>query len=178
MGEVANHNARQLKRSLRAIRPKDEARSVAIVIPTVAQKNVERIAKRTVREIKGLSETLAERVEAVVARSVSKGLRAEAFADELAHVLGVERKKAHRIALGQVIRINADIRQERHQKLGVTEYIWRSTDDQHTRKWHRKLNKTRQRYDSPPVGGGGGPKDRGNPGSADVCRCQDLPVIP
>jgi SPP1 gp7 family putative phage head morphogenesis protein len=178
VGEVANHNARQLARSLRAVRPADEAKSIAIQVPELARQNVKRLAKRSVREIKSISKSIAERLAPVIEKAVSEGLRGEVLALELERRLGIERAAAKRLAIGQVIRINSAVTRERHEKLGVTEYIWRSTDDQHTRAWHRKLNRTRQRYDSPPVGGGGGPKDRGHPGSADVCRCQALPVIP
>jgi SPP1 gp7 family putative phage head morphogenesis protein len=197
VGAVAVHNARQMRRSLRpandeevpssrperrarlrAVRPADDARALAVVIPELSRTSVERHAKRTVREIRGIARSVAARLASVVARAVSEGVRGEVLAQELQRRLGLERKVAQRRAIAQVIRINAAIRQERHEKLGVTEYIWRSVDDQHTRRWHRKLNGTRQRYDSPPRGGGGGPHDHGHPGTADVCRCQDLPVIP
>jgi len=197
--EVANHNARQMRRALqisiqlpepppstrrepgtsrgrRAVR--QAAKEVAIQIPELSRKNVDRIAKRTAREIKGISGSVADRVEAAIGRAVSKGIRGEVLAKELERVLGIEKAAAKRLAVGQVIRINSEVTRQRHEALGIKEYVWRATPDQHTRAWHWKLDKTRQRYDSPPVGGGGGPKDRGHPGSADRCRCQALPVIP
>jgi len=177
VGKVANQNARQMRRALRALRPADETKSVAVVIPELSPKNVRRLAHRTVKEIDGIADAVAKRVESIVRSAVSRGLRGEAFAKELEHELGIEKKAAQRIAVGQVIRINSAVTQQRHEALGITEYIWRSVPDQHTRRWHRELNGTRQRYDSPPMGGGGGPKDHGNPGSADVCRCQALPVL-
>jgi SPP1 gp7 family putative phage head morphogenesis protein len=197
VGAVAVHNARQMRRSLRpanddevpssrperragvrAVRPADDARSIGLTIPELSRSSVEKHARRTVREIRAITRSVAARLAPVVARAVSEGIRGEALAVELERRLGLERKVAQRRAIAQVIRINAAIRRERHEKLGITEYIWRSVNDQHTRRWHRKLNGTRQRYDSPPEGGGGGPHDHGNPGTADVCRCQDLPVIP
>jgi len=176
--EVANQNALQMKRSLRAVRPADDAKSLALKVPELSHDNVLRHAERTVREIQAISVKMADRLAPVVAQAVSQGMRGEDLAQELQARLGIEKKAAQRLAVGQVIRINSAITEERHAALGVTEYIWRSTDDQHTRAWHRKLNKTRQSYDNPPLGGGGGPKDFGNPGSADVCRCQAIPVFP
>lgn len=203
VGAVANHNARQLRRSvgealeeeeppstvrpsqrppkrgprLRAVRPGDADRSLTIQIPELSRANVRRHARRTVREIQGIADAVAERLAPVVTRAVAGGVRGEVLARELERRLGLERKTAVRKAIGQVIRINSEITRERHEQLGITEYIWRAVDDAHTRDWHRKLNRTRQRYDSPPLGGGGGPKDYGHPGSADVCRCQAIPVM-
>lgn len=198
--EVANENARQMRRAIRVeiqlperpgrIRRKarepgagrkavrEAAKEVAIQVPELSPKNVRSLATRTVREVKGIAQSVAERVESAVTRAVTKGIRGEELAKELERILGIEKKAAKRVAVGQVIRINSEVTQQRHEALGITEYIWRATPDEHTRRWHRKLDKTRQRYDSPPVGGGGGPKDRGHPGSADVCRCQAIPVIP
>lgn len=198
---MANHNARQMRRSLggwlslslperpsrapagasraarRAAR-REATKEIAIQIPELARKNVQRMAQKTVREVKGISDSVAKRVEAAVTRAVSQGIRGEVLAKELERELGIEKKAAKRVAVGQVIRVNSEVTQQRHQALGITEYIWRATPDEHTRRWHRDLDKTRQRYDSPPVGGGGGPKDQGHPGSADVCRCQAIPVVP
>jgi SPP1 gp7 family putative phage head morphogenesis protein len=177
VGNVANHNARQMRRALRVM-ISEEREGLGLEIPELSRKNVRRLAKRTAREIRGIAESVSERIAPIVARAVSRGLRGSALADELTRRLGLEKEAAKRLAVGQVIRINSDVTRERHEALGITEYIWRSTDDEHTRAWHRKLNKSRQRYADPPLGGGGGPKDYGHPGSADVCRCQAIPVIP
>ena len=177
VGEVANQNAGQLRRSLRVVRPKDTDKSVAIKVPELSAANVLKHAKRTERELKAITQSMADRITPLVEKAVSQGLRAEEVAAELQEQLGLSKEKAKRIAVGQVIRINAAITQERHEKLGITEYIWHAVSDEHTRAWHRKLHKTRQSYASPPMGGGGGPKDTGHPGSADVCRCQALPVF-
>jgi SPP1 gp7 family putative phage head morphogenesis protein len=198
VGAVAVHNARQMQRSLRpandaevpssrpsrrasrlrVIRPGDEPEPLGLKIPELSRSNVRRHARRTVREIKGITREVAARIAPVVTQAASQGLRAEVLAQELQRRLELSKKSALRRAIEQVIRINSAITRERHEKLGITEYDWHAVDDQHTRRWHRKLHRTRQRYDSPPMGGGGGPKDRGHPGSADVCRCQAIPVIP
>ena len=175
--QVSLFNRRTMKRALSVTRPKDDAESIALEIPELTIKHTRVLARQTVKEIKGISKSLADRIAPVVNRALAKGLRGEAFAKELQGRLKIERKAARRMAQGQVIRINSQVTEHRHRALGIEEYIWRSTPDSHTRKWHKNLDRTRQRYDSPPIGGGGGPKDRGNPGSADVCRCQAIPVI-
>jgi SPP1 gp7 family putative phage head morphogenesis protein len=179
VAEVANHNAQQTRRALSARRPEDDARTLALKIPELSRANIARHAERTVREIKGISANVADRVSSVVQKAVSEGMRGETLAAELERVLGIEKQRAKHIAVGEVVRINSAISEERSQKLGATDYIWRAIDDGHARAWHWRLNKTRQRYDSPPMGGGAGPKDVGNPGSAKgrACRCQALPVF-
>lgn len=196
--EVANQNARQMRRALTVLLPerterlrgarrlrgkaavREGAKEIALQIPELSPPNVRRLAQRTVRDVRGIGDSLAKRVEALVTRAVSQGIRGEALGRELERELGLERERAQRMAVGQVVRINSDVTRQRHEALGVTEYIWRAVGDGHARAWHWKLNGTRQRYDSPPIGGGAGPKDYGHPGSATgrACRCQALPVIP
>lgn len=179
--DVGRHNARQMRRALKVKlkvkRPKDKSKSIALKIPELSQANVRSMAKRTVREVKHISSRMATKVQAAVTRSISKGLRGEALATQLMGLMKIERKAAKRIAVGQVIRINSEITEQRHVALGISKYKWRAIDDQWTRAWHWQLNNTIQSYDDPPMGGGAGPKDRGHAGSADVCRCQQLPVI-
>ncbi len=175
---VANDNARKMRRALRAVRPDDDAKSLALAIPELAPKDARKLANQAAKQIRGIADSVAKRIAPAVAAGVSKGIRAEELAKELERRLGIEKQAAKRLAVGQVIRINSAVTEQRHKALGVEEYTWRAVADGNARKWHAKLNGTRQRYDSPPVGGGGGPKDRGNPGSADVCRCQGLPIFP
>lgn len=160
------HNARQVRRS------------IGFSAPNMRPKRLQQIARRTLRNVRGIVANVSERLVSTVAKAASEGLRGKALQDYIARSLKVEREKARNIAVGQVIQINSTLTRERHEALGVTEYVWRCVPDQHTRVWHRKLNGTKCRYDSPPRGGGGGPHDHGHPGTADRCRCQALPVIP
>jgi SPP1 gp7 family putative phage head morphogenesis protein len=166
VSKLDDHNARQIKRSL------------GLTAPEMTQKRLKAIAKRTLRRVRGIATEVSERLTVTVAKAAREGLRSTALQDAISRSLKVGREDARKIAVGQVIQINAELTRERHQRLGVTEYVWRSVSDRHTRLWHRNLNGTRCRYDSPPLGGGGGPKDFGHPGTADRCRCQPLPVIP
>lgn len=164
--KITSHNTRELGRSL------------GIRIPELSRRRSRALAGETVKSIRGIAGLLARSLAPLVGRSVKEGLRGEAFAKEIARRLKVTTKQAERIAVGQVIRVNSAITQERHTELGIEEYTWRAVDDGNARAWHKALNGTVQRYDSPPMGGGGGPKDHGHPGSADVCRCQAIPIIP
>jgi SPP1 gp7 family putative phage head morphogenesis protein len=160
------HNARQVRRS------------IGLVAPEMTPKRLKAIAKRTLRRVRGIVADVSERLTVTVSKAAREGLRGNALADLIQRSLKVEREHAKNIAVGQVIQINSELTRERHQRLGVVAYVWRSVPDRHTRSWHRKLNGKTFSYDSPPEGGGGGPHDHGHPGTADRCRCQPIPVIP
>lgn len=152
--------------------------SVGIKIPEINAKTASRLAKDAAKTIRGVPTELTRRAEPLVRNAALKGLRGKFFEKELAKRLGTTEKHARKIAVGQVIRVNAKLTEERHVALGIEEYEWHAKIDGHTRRWHKKLHGTRHRYDTPPEGGGGGPHDFGHAGSADTCRCQQIPVIP
>lgn len=164
--KVAAHGERQMRTSL------------GVQIPELSTRRALSLARATVVSIRGIAGMISRAIAPLIGRSVREGLRGEEFAAELEKRLKITAKQAERVAVGQVIRTNQTITQDRHKALGITEYKWRAVPDANTREWHRKLDGTIQKYASPPIGGGGGPKDRGHPGSADVCRCQAIPVIP
>lgn len=166
VGMVNTHNAQQVNRS------------VGMVAPGMTPGELKRVARETLANVRGIVDAVDKRLVSTVAKAAREGLRGDALVDAIQKGLAVERARAKDIAVGQVIQINAQLTRERHQKLGITEYVWRCVPDQHTRAWHRKLNGKTFSYASPPEGGGGGPHDHGNPGTADKCRCQGLPVIP
>ncbi len=167
---VAAHNQRQLKQSL------------GVRVPELSRRRSQRLARAVVQTIRGFARELAAALAPAVSEVARKGARADALIGLIEKRLAVHRTRARDIAIGQVVRINSTVTRERHEALGVKEYIWHAvggrSGDRYTRRWHAKLHGTRQRYDRPPRGGGGGPYDHGNPGSKDKCRCQALPVLP
>lgn len=168
VSKLNEHNARQVRRS------------IGFAAPNMQLKRLRAIARATLENVRGIVASVSERltITITVAKAAREGLRGKALEDIIARSLRVERERARNIAIGQVIQINSTLTRERHQALGVTEYVWRCVPDQHTRLWHRKLNGTKCSYDSPPRGGGGGPHDHGHPGTADRCRCQAIPILP
>jgi len=137
-----------------------------------------RIVRTVISTMRSIPQSVARRASPVLRTALEQGLRGEDIAAELSESLGISERQARKTAVGGVLRANAEITRERHQSAGITNYRWRSSPDALTRAWHKKLNNTIQSYDSPPLGGGGGPKDHGNPGSADTCRCQAIPILP
>ncbi len=164
---IARFNAQQL------------TRSVGFQVPEAMNaKTRAKLASISLAGVRGVPREMVSRIAPVVKRAIATGERGKAFEAEVSAKLGLSKQKARRVAIGTVIRSNAALTEQRHLQLGITEYTWRASPDRLTRAWHRKLNGKRFRYDKPPKGGGGGPHDHGNPGSADTCRCQQIPVIP
>lgn len=153
-------------------------RSLGIKVPELSKSGARALARQVAANLKTLPAQLTKRLSTITSYAAAGGLRGEELVDEIEHALGLDRVKAKKLAVGQVIQINATLTRERHQALGITHYVWRSVPDQHTRNWHRNLNGKTFAYDDPPMGGGAGPKDHGHPGSSDRCRCQAIPVMP
>lgn len=179
---LGNREVESLVGAVNAHSAKQVERSVGIYVADITPAKLRPIVRQTTANIRGITTNVSKSLQATIAEASAGGLRGDALVDIIEQRLKVQRDKAKRIAVGQVLQVNSALTRERHQKLGIVEYIWHAvggkSGDGHTRAWHRKLHGTKCRYDSPPKGGGGGPHDHGHPGTADTCRCQALPVIP
>lgn len=105
------------------------------------------------------------------------GARVETIARELQEATGASQARAQLIARDQVLRMNSQLTQDRHEAAGITEYTWSASRDVRVRKRHRDLDGTRQRYDDPPV------VDlktgrRAHAGQDFQCRCVAVPILP
>jgi SPP1 gp7 family putative phage head morphogenesis protein len=167
VAEVSRFNAGQV------------SKSVGVQVPELMSARVKyALTKQALKGVRGVPREVVEHLAPDVHRAIETGDRGATFSSAIADKLRISEARARKVAVGTVIRANSALTEQRHKALGITEYIWRSSPDKHTRKWHRKLNSQRCSYDDEPMGGGGGPYDTGHPGSADRCRCQAIPVIP
>lgn len=126
--------------------------------------------------ITSLATDKVDRVRKVLADAGS-GTRVEDITRAIRETTGATRSRAELIARDQVLKLNANITQVRHEAAGVTEFIWRTSRDERVREDHAALDGKRFRYDDPPVvdrrrG------DRAIPGVYFQCRCVAEPVIP
>jgi SPP1 gp7 family putative phage head morphogenesis protein len=78
-------------------------------------------------------------------------------------------------ARDQTLKFNAAVTKERHQYLGVTEYIWTTSQDERVRERHAELANRTFQYSNPPDSDSGEPI---NPGEDYQCRCIAFPVTP
>ena len=80
------------------------------------------------------------------------------------------------IARTETARAQSVLVQARSETIGADQYIWRTAGDSNVRESHRKLNKSVQRWDKPPLSDP--PDHYSHPGQIWNCRCVALPIIP
>lgn len=166
---VAAFNAQQIRRQMRGIFEVDvflgDARLEGLLDDFAAQ---------NAKLIKSIPEQYLSQVEDITRRSVRSGRRAEEIRGEIEQRFGVTRSRAALIARDQISKINSNLTRDRHQQLGLTEYIWRTSRDERVRASHTEMEGTRQSWDDPPNVGG----RNLHPGEDYRCRCTAEPVIP
>lgn len=126
--------------------------------------------------ITSLVRSQVERVRDILT-DAGAGTRVEEIARSIREDTDATRSRANLIARDQVLKLNAQVTQKRHEAAGVTEYVWRISRDERVRADHKALDGKRFRYDQPPVvdqrrG------ERANPGTYYQCRCTAEPIIP
>ena len=139
--------------------------------------HLQRAFRRTNTDlITSLVDEHVDRVRGVLS-DAGVGTRVEDIAAEIERATGATGSRANLIARDQVLKLNADMTQTRHEAAGITEYIWRTSRDERVRKEHKLLDGTRHRYDDPPVVDARR-GERANPGTYYQCRCTAEPIIP
>lgn len=175
-GAVDAFNRRDFQRTTGL--PVPELRTDAKVnVPEFATKLGEQWRRDHIALIKSLGERAKERVVDLLRDASQKSTRVETLRGQLQNEFGVGKRRAQLIAQDQILTLSAKLRRSRHERAGITQYKWRTVDAA-ARENHKKLDGKIFSYDDPPLGGGTGPDDHGNPGDGIRCRCQDIPVIP
>lgn len=119
--------------------------------------------------IKSLGDTPLAEIEQVVARAYARGDRNTTLASEIVKRFGVAEDRAKVIARDQIGKLNGRVSADRHQRMGLTRFIWRDVGDRRVRPEHRHLSGTTWAYASPP--------SEGLPGEPIQCRCHDEPIF-
>jgi SPP1 gp7 family putative phage head morphogenesis protein len=170
-GEISDFNKAEMTRQLR--------RSVGVDIfladPTLAA-TVAEFTTTNVALIKSIPAQYFGSVEKVIKTGFRKGRRAASIAPEIAARFGVSERRARFIARDQVAKINGQLTEDRQTELGLTEYIWRTSQDERVRETHRDLEGTTQKWSDPPVVSDDGRRE--HPGGDFNCRCTAEPKIP
>lgn len=119
--------------------------------------------------IRKLSDEVAGRVETSVLRAVQDAKPWSDFADELQAQFGFGETRAKIIARDQIGKFYGQANAARQRELGVTSFIWRTSEDERVRPEHEELDGQTFRYDDPP--------SEGLPGEPILCRCSAEPVF-
>ncbi len=139
-----------------AIDPRQRERAAAFVAG-----NVERI--------KNLSSEVSNRLSATVLQAVQDGKSYDDIAAYLKATYDFSDTRATLIARDQTGKLYGQINADRQKALGLTKFIWRTSNDDRVRDEHAALEGEVFSYDDPP--------DEGLPGEAIGCRCHAEPYF-
>lgn len=120
--------------------------------------------KENVSLITSLDNDTFSSVEGIVQRGLKGGERHERIARNIQRQFRTSRNRAKLIGRDQVSKLNGQLTGLRQQSIGITHYIWRTSDDDRVRPTHREKDDRRFAWDSPPA-------DTGHPGQDYQCRC-------
>ncbi len=142
---------------------------------------VERFRRENLDLITSMARDKVERVARIL--DDAPNARVETIRDRILEEGEVTKRQAALIARDQVLSLNAQVAQARHEAAGITQYVWRASGDGDVRPDHKALNGKTFRYDEPPVVNAsevrrGRAERREHPGQDYQCRCTAEPVIP
>jgi SPP1 gp7 family putative phage head morphogenesis protein len=161
-------------------------------VPTVqgarlagTQELVNQFRTRNVNLIKTVAAEHVAKVDAVLRTDAAAtgGTHVKGLTAKLQETLQVSESKAKFWAVDQTLKLHADIVQTQHERLGIEEYEWKTSEDGTVRHDHDILKNKRYRYDDPPITNAsevaaGRPARKRNPGKDYRCRCHADPVLP
>jgi SPP1 gp7 family putative phage head morphogenesis protein len=161
---TADFNRQELGKQIRA--------AIGVDLPLNDPRFADRVADFTARNvalIKDITDDHLRRVSSLVIGGVSDGRRWEDIARDVKDRLGVDERRARLIARDQCGKFYGAVNTARQQALGVTEYVWRTSNDSRVRDEHADREGETFAYADPP--------EDGNPGQAVNCRCNAEPVL-
>lgn len=159
-----NYNKVQLGRQIRAALGADvfvSDKRIAAVLEHFVTENV--------ALIKSVPTQVIDQIEGIVNRGFTSGSQHEDIAEEIDRRFDVGESRARLIARDQVGKLYGQTNAYRQQDLGITQFIWRTSEDERVRPEHEDLDGETFSYDDPP--------DEGLPGEPIQCRCSAEPVF-
>jgi len=126
--------------------------------------------KANVRLISKMERDMVDQIEGIMQTGFSQGQHVTTMAKEIRERVDVTRSKASFIARDQVGKLNGQLTELRQTNAGVTEYIWRDSDDARVRTNHAAKDGKKYKWSNPP-------SDTGHPGQDFQCRCYGEPVF-
>ncbi len=172
--EVAAHAARLSGYHKRRLIQTFRAALGVDIRPVLADSAIEPLMTAWRRENISLIRTIPERFHESLNRRVGETFAERPFDKQaLSKVLnreyGVSGSNLRRLTRDQTSKAVGQLTQARHQQIGISEYTWRTAQDERVRPTHQVLDGTPQRWDSPP--------GVGHPGYGILCRCVAIPLI-
>lgn len=179
--DVDAHNKRQLGKQVQAATGMDLIGNDGHRLSPI----IEGFVEQNVGLITDITPALAAKVQAAILHALTTGQVHEDLAATLEQHMGFEANRASLIAIDQVGKLNGQINAKRQQDLGVTEFVWKTVEDERVRgnptgKYpkakpsHFARDKKTYKYSDPPKGADGAPS---LPGIEINCRCSADPVL-
>jgi SPP1 gp7 family putative phage head morphogenesis protein len=120
--------------------------------------------------IKTIGPQYLDQVEKVIYEGIRSGMDGHSIKREVLKVNGQNYNRAKLIARDQMQKFNSALSGARQQSIGVTGYIWRTSQDDRVRDSHRGKDGLRFDWNAPP-------SDTGHPGEDIQCRCTAEPDL-
>lgn len=147
-GNLLKYTRKQLVYSLKDIL------SVEVASPSIAvnvfnnpllDKNIDLMLKSWVSTntnlIKSIQTNLIEQVGVIIESSYRSGLSMKSLSEQLQSKFNISKNRAKLIARDQTAKLHSDYIKHEHGQLGITEYIWLTSDDERVRTSHKVLNR-------------------------------------
>lgn len=161
---VSTHNRNQLRRQVRAALGAD-----VLATDTGVAALIDGFVAENVGLIKTLPQSVFREVETTVTRGLTSGTNTRDLTKQIQGRFGVARNRARLIARDQIGKLNGQINARRQQNMGVTHFIWRTSQDERVRDDHEAIDGERFSYKT------GGAPGEGLPGQPIQCRCYAEP---
>lgn len=134
------------------------------------------IVEQNVSLIKSIPEYSQTRMKETLIAMLTKDATNKEIQAVLMKGFKLTKGRAAFIARDQVGKLNGSLEQHRQRQLGITRYIWRTSEDARVRKDHEKLDGKTFYWNKPPVVDRATGR-RGNPKEDFQCRCWAEPII-
>ena len=131
---------------------------------------LEAASRETVGLMKDVMPKAHERMSAIVLEGYRAGSAQDVIARRLNEAAGIGMRRAAFVARNEMGNLYAAHTETRHRDLGVTHYVWRTSQDERVRATHAAHEGKRFAWDD-------APSDTGPPGADFNCRCTAEPDL-
>ena len=131
---------------------------------------LEAASRETVGLMKDVMPKAHERMSAIVLEGYRAGSAQDVIARRLNEAAGIGMRRAAFVARNEMGNLYAAHTETRHRDLGVTHYVWRTSQDERVRATHAAHEGKRFAWDDAPA-------DTGPPGADFNCRCTAEPDL-
>jgi SPP1 gp7 family putative phage head morphogenesis protein len=125
--------------------------------------------RENVRRITALVRSELDQAEETILSGFRQGLRHTEIMERISDRFHVVESRAKLIARDQVSKLNGELTRLRQTSVGVTKYIWRTSQDERVRETHQEFDGNEYSWET------GSPE--GHPGEPINCRCVAEPVL-